>query len=129
VGPVSIRIEIFAAPNVFVVILGVVTKTLGEIAFPLVNPFVPRILRSGKHFPLTSVWAIDNQICRASITQSKAGGLRINSSPSPFARGQPNMAVFSHIDAIQTAFLHGHRSPRRINLEELFIRGKLSQSK
>jgi hypothetical protein len=62
VGPVSIRVEIFAAPKVFVVILRVVTKALGEVAFPLGNPLVPRILRSGEHFPFTSVWAIDNKI-------------------------------------------------------------------
>jgi hypothetical protein len=38
------------------------------------------------------------------------------------------MTVFSHVNAIQTGFLHGHRGPRRINLEELFIGGKLSQA-
>jgi hypothetical protein len=128
IGPASIRVEIFAAPNVVVVILRVVAEALGKIAFPLVNPVVPVILRGSKHFPLTSVLAIDNKICRAAITQSKAGGLGINSSPSPLARAQANMTVFTHIDAIETAFLHSHRGLRRINFEELFIRGKLSQA-
>jgi hypothetical protein len=41
VCPVAIGVEIFGAPNVAVVILNVIAKTLGQVPLAIVNPVVP----------------------------------------------------------------------------------------
>jgi hypothetical protein len=47
IGPVTISVQIFGAPNVVVVILSVVAHALGQVAFAIINPVVPRITTAG----------------------------------------------------------------------------------
>jgi hypothetical protein len=39
--PIAISVEIFGAPEVVIVVLDVITKTLGQVALAIVNPVVP----------------------------------------------------------------------------------------
>jgi hypothetical protein len=45
VFPVAVRIQFFRAPDVIVIVLIVVIKALRQVAFSVVNPVVPKIVR------------------------------------------------------------------------------------
>ena len=63
VRPITIRVEIFSAPDITVVILCVVTKSFREIALAIIDPLVPRIRRTGsEQFPIACVGTINNQV-------------------------------------------------------------------
>ena len=60
IAPITKGIEIFCAPNVFVVVLNVVTESLCEIALPIIYPVIDWIERRiGNKLPVARVVARD----------------------------------------------------------------------
>jgi len=58
VSPIAVCVEIFGAPNVFIIVLGVVTKTLGQVTLAIVHPFVDCVARCvGNELPVARVVA------------------------------------------------------------------------
>jgi hypothetical protein len=56
--PVAVSTEIFAAPNIFVVVLDVILQSLREVLLALNNPIVNRVAwRSSHQIPITSSFA------------------------------------------------------------------------
>jgi len=64
VRPFTIRVEIFATPNIVIKILPVITKSFREILLAIAHPIVIRIARNRtKQFPITGSVASDYQFC------------------------------------------------------------------
>ena len=45
VSPIAVCVEVFGTPNVFIIVLGVVTKTLSKVTLAVVYPFVDCVAR------------------------------------------------------------------------------------
>jgi hypothetical protein len=108
--------------------LCVVAEALGHLPFPLIKPIVPRIAGGDEHLPFTGIGAVNDKVGRTPVAQRKTGSLRIDARASTIASSQPDLAVFSHIDSVETALLHRQSCLRRINFKILFVRGKLCES-
>ena len=62
VPPITVSIEIFRAPNVFVKILNVLFGALREMALTLVYPIVNSVVGSGREqFPVAGVVSVSNE--------------------------------------------------------------------
>jgi hypothetical protein len=56
VSPIAVCIEILCAPNVFIIVLGVVAKPLSQITLAVVYPFVDCVARCiGNELPVSCV--------------------------------------------------------------------------
>src|SRR6185369_4815435 len=72
--PVAIRLEILAAPNIFVVILGVVLESLRQITLAFRNPTVDCIRGRGCHeIPVAGIVAVDDQFRCTTLAEREAG--------------------------------------------------------
>jgi hypothetical protein len=68
VGPLPVSGKVFCPPNVIVVILVVVTKSLREVAFAIVQPIIIRIPRNGgEKIPVANVLTLHDQFRRAAV--------------------------------------------------------------
>jgi hypothetical protein len=75
VDPIAVRIKILGAPNVVVVILGVVAKSLCQETFALGNPEVKRISGIGCHeVPVARIRTFKDEFGGPAVTQEKARG-------------------------------------------------------
>jgi len=76
VAPLTIVVEIFGAPNVFVEILVSVTETFRKITLAIAYPLVNRITwSSGEQVPIAGALARSDEFRGASIAQREPGGV------------------------------------------------------
>src|SRR6185312_63905 len=90
VNPAAIGIEIFTAPNRIVVITHVVVvlEPGGEISFSLNDPVIPTVFRNDfRTLPIAGIRAFISQRRDCSFSNSKAGCIRIDSSPTTIENG------------------------------------------
>jgi hypothetical protein len=67
--PIAIGIQVLGAPNIFIVVLNVVAKSLSQVALAIVDPFIQRVFRQCRRkFPITSVVAVNYELCRSTVT-------------------------------------------------------------
>lgn len=60
--PVAIGVEILAAPDVLIVVLGVVLESLCEVTLAFRDPIINRIARCGRHqIPVTRGFTVDHE--------------------------------------------------------------------
>src|SRR5258706_7889755 len=82
VSPIAIGIQVFATPNITIVILSVVTQPLRQVTLAFLNPVVPGISSVGSvrgdKLPITRVVAFDHKLGSTSIAHLKSGGLGID---------------------------------------------------
>jgi hypothetical protein len=72
-NPVAVGMEIFRAPDVFIKVLNVIPKSLGEIAFALVYPVVNGIVwTSGMQLPIAGIVTGENQFGRTPVEEREA---------------------------------------------------------
>ena len=128
VGPVAIGIKIFAAPNIAVVILRVVTKPLGEETLAVTDPVVPGVCSVGRdELPVTIIGAFDDELGSTPIAQLEAGSFGIDPRAATIASAQAHASVARHVDAIEAFFLCGKRGLGRVNFKVLMIAIKLCE--
>jgi hypothetical protein len=76
IAPVAISIEIFSAPNVFVVVLNVVFEPLREIALAVAYPGVNRVMLVGcKKLPVACAFAAHNELSGTTVAQIETGSV------------------------------------------------------
>src|SRR6185369_9242378 len=79
VSPVAVGIQVFATPNITIVILCVVTQSLRQVTLAFLDPVVPGISSvgsvRGNELPVTGVVSLDDKLGSTSIAQLKSGGL------------------------------------------------------
>src|SRR6476659_1039839 len=106
VGPVAIGIQIFTTPNVTVVVLRVITQSLGQITLAFLDPVIPGVGSvCGDKLPITSFVTFDHKLCGASIAQFKPRGLGIDSGAHAIAGAQTHQAVARDVNAVEALFL------------------------
>ena len=72
-GPITVIIEIFGAPHIFVEVLSFVTEPLCEVTFSLGYPLIDYIARcSGEQVPITGVLASDDEFRGTSVAQRES---------------------------------------------------------
>ena len=73
VAPFAVTIEIFCAPNVFVVVLVCLSEPLREITLAIADPLVNRVTWSGgEEVPIAGVLAGRDDFRSASVAQRKS---------------------------------------------------------
>jgi hypothetical protein len=70
VSPIAVCIQIFSSPDVLVVILNVVSETLGQVALTIVDPLVNYIERCvGCEVPVAGVVTRHDQFSGSSVSK------------------------------------------------------------
>jgi hypothetical protein len=129
VGPAAIGIEVFGAPNIIVIVLNVITKTLGQVAFAIVHPVVPGVRHIRRdEFPVTRIRAFSHKFSGAPISQNKPGCFGVDTRASTVAGAQAHSAFARDVDAIEAFLFRGERRIRRVNLEIFVIAIKPCQA-
>ena len=73
IGPITVGVEIFSAPQIFVVVLNVIAQTLGQVALAIVHPVIDSIQRRRRDkLPIAGIWTIDNEFRRTAVAQCEA---------------------------------------------------------
>src|SRR5690242_19541697 len=93
-------------------------KVGGEKAFALVNPRVPVVGRIGlAQIEVARVGSIRDELGRAAVAQSEAGGVGIDARLPAVANRQMHTTLAPDIQPVSSLLLGGERHPWRIHLE------------
>jgi len=129
VTPIAVCIEILGAPNVFIIVLGVVAKSLSQITLAVVYPFVNCVaLCIGNKLPVSCVVTRNDKFGSSSISKRKSGCIRVDSGAAAVADCKTNTAVRGNINPVEACFFRRHSCTRRIDFEVFMLAIKPGES-
>jgi hypothetical protein len=102
---------------------------LRQILLTLADPIVNRIpRRRGKKLPIACVFAVDDQLSRATIAQGKSRCVGIDACTAAIANRQPNAAITRHVDPIRPLFFSSQSGLGCIDFEVFVFAIKLREA-
>jgi hypothetical protein len=129
VGPGSVRIKIFGSPNIVVVILNIVTKSLGQVSFTIIDPAIPRISGGSiKQLPVTRIGTVEDEFGGATLTNLKTRGVGINASASTVSHSQTDASFTLNVKSVKAFLFSCNSAFWSIDLKILLVTIKSRES-
>jgi hypothetical protein len=121
VSPITVRRQVLRAPDILVVIVHVVLKSLREKTLTIIDPIINRVRRGGDdQIPIARIVSTDNQLRGASIAQSKTRRVGIDSRTASVTHSETHTPPLARrIDTIKTRLFSRQRAAGCVDFEIL----------